>query len=67
MLALPHVIVDGSFSYMTIIFVKHSVASEAPLQKGYLVALACNSVTRSTTASPTEHFEQIAVCLRHLP
>jgi hypothetical protein len=39
------------FSFVTIFFVKNSVAPEALLPQGYLVALASYSVTRSTTVS----------------
>jgi hypothetical protein len=41
------------FSFVTSLFIKNSVASEAPLPKGYLVALARYSVTRSTLVSYT--------------
>lgn len=55
------------FSLVAILSVKNSAASEAPLLKGNLVALACYSVTRSTIVSHPNHFEQIALCFRHLP
>ena len=40
---------------MTIFTVKNSVDSEASLPKGYLVALARYSVTRSRTACHPDH------------
>jgi hypothetical protein len=67
MLALPHVVSDGSFFVYDHHVIKNSVSSEALLPKGDLVALACYSVTRSTTVSHTDHVERIAVCVSHLP
>jgi len=47
------------FPFVTILlFVKNSLASEAPLLKGYLAALARYSVTRSTTVSHPDHLDR---------
>jgi hypothetical protein len=46
------------FSFVTGLFVEDSVASEAPLPKRYLVALARFSVTNSTTVSHPNHLDR---------